>query len=218
MTVAPISRHMRALPVAPGVPQQPRGTVKHLSERDAAQRRVDEVVQGRVVGFAEILPGAAAEGRHGRRLIEAQAVGPASREVVVALIRVADLVDGEVVQVPDPSLLHVVPPRLGRDPGGHLPADEVRHAVHHVDDGGLKQGPADAAPGTAFARPIFGQPGGLSRGLCQRARRKPRCLVEQRNRLGQSGWRWGLGVSCAADGETPKSMIPTIAVATHLVA
>ena len=100
--------------------------MKHLAERDAAQRRVDEVVQGRVVRLAEILPGGAAEGRHGRRLIEAQAVGPARVEVVVALIRVADLVDGEVVQVPDPPLLHVGPPGLGRDSRRHLAANEVR--------------------------------------------------------------------------------------------
>ena len=54
---------------APGgacVAYEPGCTVKHLAERDAAQRRVDEVVQGRVVRLAEILPGGAAEGRHGR--------------------------------------------------------------------------------------------------------------------------------------------------------
>ena len=157
--------------------------MKHLAERDAAQGRVDEVVQGRVVGLAEILPGAAAEGRHGRRLIEAQAVGPACREVVVALIRVADLVDGEVVQVPDPPLLHVVPPCLGRDPRRHLPANEVRHSVHHVDDGGLKQGPADTARGTALARAPLDDPGGLA--WCLRGGGR----IDMGHRVGHCRWR-----------------------------
>ena len=96
--------------------------MEHLAERDAAERGVDEVVQRRMVRFAEVLPGAAAERGHRRRLVEAQAIGAAGVEVVVALVGVADLVDEEVVQIPDPALLHVRPPRLGRDLRGDLAA------------------------------------------------------------------------------------------------
>ncbi len=68
----------------------------------------------------------------------------------------ADLIDREVVQVPDPPLLHVGPPRLGRDLRGGLAADQVRRFVEHVDDRGLKQGPADAPPRAALAGATFG--------------------------------------------------------------
>ena len=65
-TVAPISFHKRPRPVARVSRTSQALLVKHLAERDAAQCRVDEVVQRRVVRLAVILPGGAAEGCHGR--------------------------------------------------------------------------------------------------------------------------------------------------------
>ena len=58
--------------------------MQHLAERDAAEGDVDEVVQRGMVGFAEELPGGAAEGRDRGRLVEVQAVGPVPpRELVI---------------------------------------------------------------------------------------------------------------------------------------
>ena len=73
-------------------------------------------------------------------------------EVVVALIRVADLVDAEVVQVPHPALLHVGPPRLRRHLRRDLAAHEIGEPVDDVDERGVQEGAADASPGTAVAR------------------------------------------------------------------
>ena len=93
-----------------------------------------EIVQRRVVGLAEVLPRAAAERGDAGRFPEAEAVGAAGGEVVVSLVGVAELVDHEIVQIPDPALLHVGPPRLRRDLRGHLAAREVRQFVKDVDD------------------------------------------------------------------------------------
>jgi hypothetical protein len=57
--------------------------VKHFAERDAAKRGVDDIVQRRLVGLAEIFPGA--ERRERRGLVETQTVGAPRVEVVVAL-------------------------------------------------------------------------------------------------------------------------------------
>jgi hypothetical protein len=61
--------------------------MEHLAERDAAERRVDEVIQRGMVRLAVVLPGGAAEGCEGRRFVEAQTIGAAGVEVVVALVR-----------------------------------------------------------------------------------------------------------------------------------
>ena len=67
--------------------------MKHFPERDPAKRRVDEVVERRLIRFAEVPPGAAPERGQGGRFPEIQPVGSPGREVVVPLIGVADLVD-----------------------------------------------------------------------------------------------------------------------------
>ena len=149
-------------PPTPGgarVAHEPGRAVEHLAERDAAERRVDEVVHRRQVGLAEILPGAAAEGGQRRRLVEAQAVGAARGEVVVPLVRMTELIDGEVVEIPDPPVLHVGPPRLRRDLRRDLAADQVRGLVDDVDHRGLKQRPAHAARRAALAGAPFDDPG-----------------------------------------------------------
>src|SRR6185295_18948183 len=131
------------------------GAMEHLAERDAAEGRVDEVVQRGVVGLAEELPGGAAEGGDRGRLVEAEAVGSPGVEIVVALIRMADLIDREVIQIPHPPLLHVRPPRLWRDTAGDLAARQVPQPVDHVDAGGLENRHADAPRWTAFAGAPF---------------------------------------------------------------
>src|SRR5688500_20309505 len=65
-----------------------------------------------------------------------------------------DLVDDEIIEVPDPALLPVVPPRLRRDARRGLTTPQVRQAVDHVDGSGLPQGAADAARWTSVARAI----------------------------------------------------------------
>src|SRR5678815_5687207 len=107
--------------------------MEHLAERDATERGVDEVVERGLIRLAEVLPRAAAERGETRRLPEVHPVGAARREVVVALIRVADLIDGEVIEVPFPTPLHVRPPGLRRDLGGVLSANQIRELVHAVD-------------------------------------------------------------------------------------
>ena len=81
------------------------------------------------------LPNAVTAGR----LPEAQAVGPAGVEIVVALVGMADLVDLEVVEVPDPALFHVRPPGLRRDLRGVLAAHQVGELVEAVDDDVLEE-------------------------------------------------------------------------------
>ena len=135
--------------------------MEHLAERDAAERGVDEVVHRRQVGLAEVLPRAAAERSQRRRLVEAQAVGAARIEVIVPLVRMTELIDLEVIEVPHPPVLHVGPPRLRRDPRRDLAADQVRDPVDDVDHRGLKQRPAHAARGAALTGAPFGQPGRL---------------------------------------------------------
>src|SRR6187399_2153758 len=125
--------------------------MEDLAERDAAERRVDEVVQRRLVGLAEVLPRAAAERCDRRRLPEVQAVRARAREVVVALIRVAELIDDEVVEIPDPAMLHVVPPRGGRDARGDLSTGEIRQSVDDIDVRGLQQRVTGPAPRAAVA-------------------------------------------------------------------
>ena len=125
--------------------------MKHLAQRDAAQRRVDQVVQRGVIGLAEVLPGAAAKRGDTGRLPEAQPVRAPGVEVVVALIRVADLVDDEIVQVPHPPLLHVGPPRLRGNPRGDLAAHEICRLVEDVDHRGGEERTAHTSPGTALA-------------------------------------------------------------------
>ena len=117
------------------VADQPCRAMEHLAERDSAERGVDEVVERCLVRLAEVLPRGAAERGETRRLPEIEAVGAASREVVVALVRVADLVDGEVIEIPFPTPLHVRPPGLWRDLGCVLPANQVGELVHAVDHG-----------------------------------------------------------------------------------
>ena len=135
------------------VAHKPAGAMEHLPERDPAECGVDEVVQRGMVRFAKVLPGAATERGHGRRLVEAQAIGATGRVVVIALVGVADLVDREIVQVPDPSVLHVRPPRLGRDSRGDLAAYQIRGPVGDVDDRDLEERLADAPLRTALALP-----------------------------------------------------------------
>ena len=168
-------------------PHQPGGSMEHLAQRDAAQRRVDEVVQRRMVGLAVVLPGGAAEGRHRRRLVEAQPVGAPGGVVVAALIGVADLVDREVVEIPDPALLHVCPPGLRGDLGGDLAARQVGQLVEPVDDGGLDQRLGDAAlrtsgTGAALVLPRRRRGGRLQRRLVLqlRQRRRDRARTDQR--------------------------------------
>src|SRR5262245_10261729 len=125
--------------------------MEHLAQRHAAERRVDEIVERGLIRLAEVLPGAAAKRGDSRRLPEVHAVGASAVEIVIALIRVADLVDGEVVEVPLPSSLHVLPPRLRCDFGGVLSADQVCGFVKAIDDGGPREGFADPTRWTARA-------------------------------------------------------------------
>jgi hypothetical protein len=141
--------------------------VEHLTERDAAEGRVDEVVHRGVVGLAEIFPRTAAERRDPGRFPEAQAIGAPGIEVVIALIRVADLIDDEIVEVPHPALLHVGPPRGGGDLRGNLAPREVGKLIEAVDDRRLRECLADTSIGTAFARAPLGayRSGHVGRGL-----------------------------------------------------
>ena len=60
-------------------------------------------------------------------------------EIVAALVGVADLIDGEIIQVPHDSLLHVRPPRFRRDSGGDLAARQVSQLVDYIDTGRLEE-------------------------------------------------------------------------------
>src|SRR4029453_8653234 len=95
-------------------------------------------------------------------LVEAETVGARGVEIVVPLIRVADLIDGEVVEVPDPSLLHVRPPRFRRDAGRDLTAYQVRRFVGDVDHRRLEERAPDAAFRTGRARAAVGGSRGCS--------------------------------------------------------
>ena len=154
------------------VAHQPGRPVERLAERDAAERGVDEVVQRGVVGLAEILPGGAAEGGQRRRLVEVQAVGSPRIEVVAALVGMAELVDREVIQVPDPSLLHVGPPGLRRHTRRHLAAGQVSQAIEDVHHRQLEERASDTTARTTFAGAAFGVPG-RGRLIAGSARRTP---------------------------------------------
>ena len=71
----------------------------------------------------------------------------------------AELVDREVIQVPDPSLLHVVPPGLRRHTRRHLAAGQVSQAVEDVDHRQLEDRASDTPARTSFAGAAFGVPG-----------------------------------------------------------
>ena len=145
----------------PRIAHEPGSAMEHLAEGDAAKCRIDEVVQRRVIGLAEIFPRAAAERRDPSRFPETQAVGAAGVVVVVALVGVADLVDEEIVQVPDPALLHVGPPGGRSDPCRDLPPGEVCQFVEDVDVGRLEEGLSDTPGRTPLTRAPLGDPGGL---------------------------------------------------------
>ena len=70
-----------------------------------------------------------------------------------------ELIDGEVVEIPNPPVLHVGPPRLRRDFRRDLAADQVRGPVDNVDHRGLEQRPAHAARRAALAGASFDDPG-----------------------------------------------------------
>ena len=133
------------------IADEPGRAVEHLTESDSSHGRVDEVVERGLIGLPEVLPGATAERGERRRFPEVQSVGAPRREVVVALVRVADLIDGEIIEVPFPTPLHVDPPGLRCDLRGVLSANQIGELVGDVDVRGPQERVAESSGRAAWA-------------------------------------------------------------------
>ena len=85
------------------------------------------------------------------------------------------------------------------------PRTRFASSVHHIDDGGLKQGPADTARGTALARAPLDDPGGLAWCLRDGGRSETGHLVGQRRwRTVRVGGRRFLRTLRGAQGDAPE--------------